>query len=132
MNSKIIIFTIVTWFLFMLIAIINAILRNTVYKPIIGDLRAHQLSTLIFISLIIISTYIILKFFNIKLSTNESFIIGTIWLISTICFEFIAGVYVFGNTWDKLLADYNILKGRIWSLVLIIIFFSPYITNKIT
>jgi hypothetical protein len=131
MNSKVIIILIGTWFLFMILAIINAILRNGVYKPIIGDLRAHQLSTIIFIAIILIITYIVFRYSKLKLNTQETFIIGTIWLLLTICFEFLAGYYVFGNSWDKLLADYNILKGRIWSLVLIIIFFSPYLTNKL-
>jgi hypothetical protein len=38
MNLKFVILTIGTWFLFMIFAIINAILRNGIYKPIIGDL----------------------------------------------------------------------------------------------
>ena len=131
MNSKLIIVTVGTWFLFMILAIINAILRNGVYKPIIGDLRAHQLSTIIFIAIILIVTYLVFRFSKIELTTQQTFIIGTIWLLATICFEFIAGHFAFGNSWDKLLADYNILKGRIWSLVLIAIFFSPYLSSKL-
>ena len=34
------------------------------------------------------------------------------------------------DPWDRLIGDYNILKGRIWSLVLLTTFFAPYITNK--
>ena len=119
------------WFLFMILAIINAGLRNGVYKPIVGDLVAHQISTIIFITLILVVTYLILRFSNLNLSDSETLLIGAIWLVSTIAFEFIAGHYVFGNSWDKLFTDYNILKGRIWSLVLIITFFAPYITNKL-
>jgi hypothetical protein len=114
----------------MVLAIINAGIRNGVYKPIIGDLRAHQLSTIIFIAIILIVTYLVLGFSHLKLTTQETFIIGTVWLLLTICFEFLAGHYVFGNSWDKLIADYNILKGKIWSLVLVTLFFSPYLTNK--
>jgi hypothetical protein len=131
MNSKFVIVTIGTWFLFMIFAIINAVLRNGVYKPIIGDLRAHQLSTIIFIVIIIIVTYLVFRFSQIELTTQQTFIIGTIWLLATIFFEFLAGHYAFGNSWDKLLADYNILRGRIWSLVLIAIFFSPYLSSKL-
>jgi hypothetical protein len=40
-------------------------------------------------------------------------------------FELLAGHYVFGNSWEKLLADYNLFRGRIWALVLIIILFAP-------
>jgi hypothetical protein len=131
MNLKFVILTIGTWFLFMIFAIINAVVRNGFYKPIIGDLRAHQLSTIIFIAIIIIVTYLIFRFSKIELTTQQTFIIGTIWLLATIFFEFLAGHYAFGNSWDKLLADYNILKGRIWSLVLIAIFLSPYLSSKL-
>ena len=131
MNVKIISLTIATWFLFMILAIINAIVRNGVYKSIVGEQTAHQISTFIFIALILLTTYLILKFLSFKLTDSEAFFIGFIWLILTVMFEFIAGHYVFGNSWDKLFADYNILKGRIWSFVLVTTFFAPYITSKL-
>jgi hypothetical protein len=83
------------------------------------------------VAIILIITYLVFRFSKLRLTTQETFIIGTIWLILTICFEFLAGHYAFGNSWEKLIADYNILKGRIWSMVLITIFFSPYVTNKL-
>jgi hypothetical protein len=131
MDQKLIIITVGTWFLFMVLAIINAILRNEVYKPIIGDLRAHQLSTIIFMALILIVTYLVLRFFNLKLSIQQSILIGIIWLVLTVCFEFLAGHYVFGNSWEHLIQDYNILEGRIWSLVLLTIVFAPFISNRL-
>jgi len=121
-----------TWFLFMILAIINAIIRNEGYKPLIGDLRAHQLSTFTFIILIFVVTYFVLKFSNLQISDKEAILLGFLWLMMTITFEFIAGHFIFGNPWEKLIADYNILQGRIWILVLITILFSPYITNKLT
>jgi len=131
MNTKIIMVTIGTWFLFMLLAIINAGIRNGVYKPIIGDLRAHQLSTFIFITLILIVTYLIFRFTHISLTTNEAVLIGFVWVIMTICFEFLAGHYVFGNSWEKLFADYNLLQGRVWMFVPISLLFIPYFINRI-
>ena len=121
-----------TWFLFMILAIINAIIRNEGYKPLIGDLRAHQLSTFTFIILIFVVTYFVLKFSNLQISDKEAILLGFLWLMMTITFEFIAGHFIFGNPWEKLIADYNILQGRIWILVLFTILFSPYITNKLT
>lgn len=132
MESKYIIVMIGTWFLFMILAIINAIIRNEGYKPLIGDLRAHQLSTFTFIILIFVVTYFVLKFSNLQISDKEAILLGFLWLMMTITFEFIAGHFIFGNPWEKLIADYNILQGRIWILVLFTILFSPYITNKLT
>jgi len=131
MNSKTIIITIGTWFIFMVLAIINAGIRNEVYKPLVGDLAAHQISTIIFIILILVVTYLVIRFSKIELNDFQAIIIGTIWLVLTIMFEFIAGHFVFGNSWEKLLADYNILNGRVWSFVLITTFIAPYFTKKI-
>jgi hypothetical protein len=115
----------------MIFAIMNAVLRNGVYKPFIGDLRAHQLSTIIFIAIILIINYLEFRYSKLELTTQDIFIIVTIWLFMTICYKFLAGHYVFGNSWDKLIADYNILERRIWNLILITIFFSPYLTNRL-
>ncbi|PTD93872.1 hypothetical protein C9439_05700 [archaeon SCG-AAA382B04] len=58
-------------------------------------------------------------------------LIGTFWFILTIFFEFIFGHYVMGHLWNKLLADYNILKGRIWILVLLTTLVAPLITGTL-
>jgi uncharacterized membrane protein len=120
-----------TWIVFMVIAIINAAIRNKVYKPVVGDLIAHQVSTIIFVSLIFVVTNLILQVSGRQLTDLSALVMGSIWLISTILFEFVAGHYVFKNPWKKLLADYNIFKGRIWSLVLLATFLAPYIANQL-
>jgi len=130
MQSKFYLVLIGAWFLFMILAIINAGIRNGVYKPLVGDLVAHQISTIIFAILIMTVTDLIFRFSSLELTDSEALLMGSIWLVFTMAFEFIAGHYIFGNSWDKLFADYNILKGRIWSLILITTFLSPYITNK--
>ena len=130
MNTKFLAVLIGTWLLFMVIAIINAAFRTAIYKPAIGDLYAHQLSTVIFIVLILLVTYLVFRFSKISLTDSEAFIIGILWLIFTICFEFLAGHFVFSNTWEKLLGDYNLLAGRIWILVLVTLLFAPYITKR--
>jgi len=131
MDKKMILFLIGTWFLFMILAIINAGLRNNIYRTMIGELRAHQLSTIIFIALIFIVTYVILRLSSISLTSSEAFLIGILWMLFTVSFEFIAGHFLFGNSWNKLLGDYNILTGRIWIFVLLTLIFTPYLVNKI-
>jgi hypothetical protein len=131
MDNKLLYFIIGTWFIFMILAIINAGIRNVIYKPVVGDLIAHQISTIIFIIVILSITYLILRFSNFKLSDSQAILIGALWIILTISFEFIAGHFIFGNTWEKLFADYNIIEGRIWILVLLTTFIAPYLTNKL-
>lgn len=129
-DSKFLLATIGIWFLFMALAIINAAIRNEVYKPLVGDLAAHQISSVIFIVAILIVTYAILKFAKIELTDYDAFLMGAIWLISTILFEFLAGYYIFRNPWEKLLADYNLFEGKIWCLVLLTILLAPFVANR--
>lgn len=131
MESKFLIITFGTWFLFMVLAIINAIIREAVYTSFLDELRAHQLSTFTLMTLFFIGTILILRFSGLNLTGQQAILMGSIWVIMTICFEFLAGHYAFGNSWDHLIADYNILKGRIWMFIPITTFVSPYLANKI-
>lgn len=49
------------------------------------------------------------------------------WLGMTIIFEFGFGHYIMKNSWPKLLGDYNIFAGRVWSLFLVWITIAPYL-----
>ena len=40
------------------------------------------------------------------------------WLVLTVAFEFLGGHYLFGQSWERLFADYDVRSGRIWLLVL--------------
>lgn len=120
----------IAWFILSFLAVINAIIREKVYAQRLGELKAHQLSTLIF-SVVIFSVSLLLLRFTGSKTDTELLALGLIWLLLTLSFEFIAGHYVFGNSWKKLLADYNILKGRIWILIPITTFFAPWLASKI-
>jgi hypothetical protein len=49
--------------------------------------------------------------------------------VLTVAFEFLAEHYLFGNSWEKLLADYNIAQGDIWLIVLVMILISPILAT---
>jgi hypothetical protein len=48
-----------------------------------------------------------------------------VWVALTVAFEFLAGHYVFGNSWEGLIADYNVFRSRLWILVLLMNLFTP-------
>jgi hypothetical protein len=50
------------------------------------------------------------------------------WVALTLAFEFLAGHYLFGTPWNQLLADYNVLGGRIWALALVTTAIAPWLT----
>ena len=44
-------------------------------------------------------------------------------------FELLFGRYVSGASWESLLADYDLRRGRLWSLVLVTILFAPWLAS---
>jgi hypothetical protein len=43
----------------------------------------------------------------------------------TLGFEFLAGHYLFGKPWPVLVADYNLLRGRVWLFVPLVTLLAP-------
>ena len=108
----------VSWLGLVVVAIINGALREKGYRQFMSELAAHQLSTLIGLILFGVYVLILTRIWRIA-SSGQAFAIGVIWLALTIGFEFIFGHYVMGHPWSRLLHDYNLLKGRLWVLLLI-------------
>jgi len=79
---------------------------------------------------LLFSTFLFLRYLNSNFSKKELISIGFLWLLLTISFEFIFGHFVMGHTWEKLFADYNILNGKIWILVLFTTFLAPVIVGN--
>ena len=122
---------VLVWCILLVGAIVNGTVRTFGYRPFIGDLAAHQISTFIFIGIIFAVTYVA---YRKNFETIEDICLlstGSVWLLLTVAFEFLAGHFLFGSSWEKLFADYDFMKGRIWILVLIATWMAPYITGKI-
>jgi len=118
------------WFPMVLIAVINGGVRESLYKKQLGDLHAHQVSTLTGIILFSIYGWFVFNIWNIE-STSQAWLIGLMWFIMTEAFEFLGGHYLFKNSWERIFSDYNIFKGRLWILIPIWVAIAPYIFYKI-
>ncbi len=121
---------ILAWLGMVVLAIGNGVLREKLYTQYLSELAAHQVSTLTAIVLFGIYIYVLTGVFQIQ-SAHQAIMIGSVWLLMTIVFEFVFGHYVAGHAWPKLLLDYNLRRGRVWILVLIWVLIAPYIAFHI-
>jgi len=131
MTKELFVRALITWFLFIPIAIINGIIRNSVYLPYVGELTAHQISTVTASLAIVLVSYFMLGSKVEKVSNSRLLFLGLGWVVATILFEFGFGHYIMGNSWEKLLADYNLLQGRVWALFLLVVFITPLTVKKL-
>ena len=123
---KVVLIYAVGWVGMVILAILNAAMREKVYGPLIHELSAHQLSTFLLLVLFGMYVWFLTGICQIE-SSRQAFVIGTMWLIATIAFEFLFGHYVMDHPWRWLFHDYDLLEGRIWSLILIWTAILPYV-----
>lgn len=118
------------WICIIPLAIINGILREQFFIPALGENYALPLSG-IFLSILIF----LLSYFTLpRIGTGKAksyWLIGIIWLILTILFEFGFGLLVAEKPLTDLLQAYNIATGNLWLLVIIFTFFAPWLTAKL-
>lgn len=117
------------WFPMLLIAIINGIARDLWYKKYLGELKAHQLSTITFIFFIGIYIGVVIRRFPPG-SGAKALQVGLAWLVLTLVFEFGYGL-MRGISLGKIMEDYNILKGRLWILIPAWLLIAPYLFYRL-
>ena len=119
------------WCALLVIASINGFVREAILIPQVGDVAGRAISTLALSAFIVILTWLSIGWIA-PTSAQQAWAVGVMWLMLTLAFEFLAGHYMFHNPWSRLLEDYNVLRGRIWILVLITTLVSPRLFARVT
>jgi hypothetical protein len=130
-NAKLYLYALPVWFALVVVAVLNGTLRNFTYSRVVGEHAGHVISSVMLIVLFLLITYVFLAKVRAGYGNSDLLIVGAIWLGLTTAFEFLFGHYVAGHSWERLLADYNILKGRVWALVLLAVFLGPLVAGNL-
>ena len=114
------------WIPMVFLAILNGLLRENVFRKRMSDLQAHRLSCLTGIAIFLAYTWLLNSIWPIE-TAEQAVTIGLLWLAMTVAFEFLFGHYVMHHSWSKLLGDYNVVRGRLWVLVLAAVAALPWV-----
>lgn len=112
------------WMLLLVVAVANGAAREFLLVPRLGAQTGHVVSTVVLCAAILVVALLTIRWMAPRGRRGALWAGGT-WLALTLGFEFLAGHYIFGNSWEKLFADYNLLRGRVWIVVLIATLFAP-------
>ena len=115
---------IAVWGLLLIVAVANGAAREYLINPRLGAQTGHVVSTVILCAAILVVALLSIRWIAPR-GRKGAMLVGATWLALTLAFEFLAGHYLFGSSWDKILADYNLLRGRVWVLVLLVTLFAP-------
>jgi hypothetical protein len=116
--------TLVVWLVLLVLAILNGAGREALLTPHLGPAVAHVISTITLCALILATSWLTVSWIAPS-TTRDALAAGGTWLAMTFAFEFLAGHYLFGKPWPVLVADYNLLRGRVWVLVPLVTLLAP-------
>ena len=118
------------WLPMVFLAILNGVVRESTYGHHIPELQAHQLSTLTGALIFGLYIWVVSRVWPFG-SAKRAIIVGAIWVIATVVFEFVFGRLIMAHPWSRLLIDYNLGAGRVWLLFLLWLGAAPLLFFRI-
>ena len=120
---------VIVWLVLLVVAIAVGAVRQRLLVPWVGEPVAHVLGTLLVIAVFVAIIARTVGWIEPELALARLLLLGLAWTLATVLFEFSFGRWVAGYSWDRLLGDYNLVAGRLWTLVLAAILFTPPIAG---
>lgn len=104
------------WFILLVMALVNAVVRETTYKPLLEPIIgiwAHQISSLTAVLLFALAIYTYLKNVHQNYHSRDLFFVGMMWMMMTIVFETGMNVFIRHLSFNEVLQTYYFSgKGR--------------------
>lgn len=98
--------------------------REIVLIPRIGSYLGHVLSTALLVGAILVVSFVYFSRTPIDYSQGELLVVGVLWTVLTVGFEFVVG-HVEGTPVSVTLGQYNVLAGQVWIAVPLTLLFAP-------
>lgn len=116
--------SVLLWCVLLFLAILNGGFREAVLVPGLGRGVGYAMSTVMLSALIVLVGWMATPWIAPR-SIQDAWIVGVVWLLLTLLFDFGAGHFLFRRSWTELMTGYNLLAGRIWLIVLVVTLLTP-------
>jgi hypothetical protein len=121
---------VIGWVVMAVAASANGIFRVIVLEPRLGAKMAGVISAISAVAIIQLIAFLAVGGQRVR-SWRQLAAVAIAWLLLTIAFEVILGRYVDRKSWTELVADYNLLEGRLWPVVLASVFAAPFVWGRV-
>ena len=108
------------------IALANGAVREAGLRRRFGEPRARQISTVLLLVFFALYMAAIFRVWPLA-SARQAVAVGMLWLALTLAFETTLARLVSRLSWSEMLAEYNLLAGRLWLLVPLWVALAPYL-----
>jgi hypothetical protein len=117
------------WFCIILVEVLHGIARTSLLAPAVGDFRARQVAVFTGSFLILAVAMSFIRWIR-PADAGEAMSIGIVWLVLTLAFEIAFGRYVVHASWSRIASDYNLLRGGLLPIGLLVLTAAPLIAAR--
>jgi hypothetical protein len=121
---------VVVWVCIIIVEVLHGIARTTFLAPMVGDFRARQIAVLTGSVLVVLVATSLVGWLR-PTSAREAACVGIVWLALTLTFEVMFGRIVMHASWSRIASDYNLLRGGLLPLGLLVLTAAPLIATRI-
>lgn len=118
------------WLVIIFAESLHGTVREIWLRPLVGDFRARQIAFFSGMTLILIIALLFTRWLRAT-SWRQLLAVGASWLALTLAFEFALGVLVLGYSWERMLEDYNLMKGGLMGLGLLWLLIAPWLASRL-
>ena len=118
------------WLLIALVEIVHGSLRRILLVPRVGEWRSAQIGAVVGALLILGVALLAIRWMGAR-STGTLLGIGLLWLVLMLSFEFLAGRHLSGYSWERILSEYDLLRGGLLSLGMLVLALSPLLAARV-
>jgi len=109
-----------------------ALFRDAAMTPLVGEAVAHLAGCFIAAALAAIVALVFVQVVAPPQPLARWFAAGFLWLAMSVAWASLYGRIVMGRQWSELLADYNVLKGGLWPLMLLTALVAPVVLAAVS
>ena len=120
---------IAVWLVIVALEVVHGIARTLWLAPMVGDFRARQIAVFTGSALILAVATLFIRWMK-PVDIGGALVIGAVWLVLTLAFEVAFGRFVVRATWARILSDYDLARGGLLPIGLLIETLAPAIAAR--
>ena len=106
---------------------VHGTLRALFLAPLTGDFVARQVAVFTGSVIIVVIAYGFRRWTSAR-TLGQQLFVGSVWVVLTFVFEVGLGFLVMGLSWEQILSDYDLPRGGLMPLGLIVMLIAPVIS----
>jgi hypothetical protein len=118
------------WLVLIVAESVHGTLRELWLKPYVGDLHARQICVFTGMLIIIAVAYASIRWIRAE-TPLALWLVGMLWVALTLSFEFGLGLLALGYSWERMIKDYDITRGGLLALGMVVLLLSPLIATRL-